>query len=56
MPENIYRNAMDGIAYKVAMQSIRKVMRDSEINDVAKLNIIMDIIHAFEKDLKEAKE
>lgn len=50
---DIYKVAMEGIQYRVAMQSIRKVMRDSGTNDVAKLNSIMCIIHSFEKDLKE---
>ena len=37
MAENLYRAAMVGIACKMALQSIRKVIRDSETNDVAKL-------------------
>ena len=52
-PKDIYKAAMANIGYRVAMQSIRKVMRDSGTNDVAKLNSIMCIIHSFEKDLKE---
>lgn len=50
--EDLYRAAMEGIAGKIALQSIRKILRDSKINDVAKLNIIMSIVHDYEKDMK----
>ena len=55
MAENLYRNAMEGIASKMALQSIRKVIRDGEINDVAKLNIIMSIVHDYEDDKEQAE-
>lgn len=55
MAENLYRNAMDGIASKMALQSIRKVIRDSGTNDVAKLNIIMSIVHDYEDDKERAE-
>ena len=53
---NPYREEMKNIGYKVAMQSIRKVVRDPKTNDVAKLNIIMSIVHDFEEDLEAAEE
>jgi len=52
---NIYRTEMKGIASKIAMQSIRKVIRDPKINDVAKLNIIMAIVHDYEEDQEAAE-
>ena len=55
MAENLYREAMEGIACKMALQSIRKVIRDSETNDVAKLNIIMSIVHDYEDDKERAE-
>ena len=55
LTENPYRTEMKNIGYKVAMQSIRKVVRDPKTNDVAKLNIIMSIIHDFEEDLEETE-
>ena len=51
--EDLYRTAMDGIGLKVAMQSIRKVMRDSSLDDEKKLGRIVTIIHSFEHDIKE---
>jgi len=53
--ENPYRAEMKNIGYRVAMQSIRKVVRDPKTNDVAKLNIIMAIVHDFEEDLEAAE-
>ena len=55
MAENLYRAAMEGIACKMALQSIRKVIRDSGTNDVAKLNIIMSIVHDYEDDKERAE-
>ena len=52
---NPYRAEMKNIRYKMALQGIRKVIRDSEINDIAKLNIIMSIVHDFEEDQEEAE-
>lgn len=52
---NPYRTEMKNIGYKVAMQSIRKVVRDPKTNDIAKLNIIMAIVHDFEEDLEAAE-
>jgi len=53
---NPYREEMKNIGYKVAMQSIRKVVRDQNCNDIAKLNIIMTIVHDFEEDLEAMEE
>ena len=55
MAENLYRAAMKDIASKMALQSIRKVIRDGNINDVAKLNIIMSIVHDYEDDKERAE-
>ena len=53
--ETPYRAEMKNIGYNVAMQSIRKIVRDPKTNDVAKLNIIMSIVHEFEEDLEAAE-
>ena len=53
--ETPYRAEMKNIGYKVAMQSIRKIVRDPSANDIAKLNIIMAIVHEFEDDLEAAE-
>ena len=55
MAENLYRAAMKDIASKMALQSIRKVIRDGNINDVAKLNIIMSIVHDYDDDKEQAE-
>lgn len=54
--ENPYRNAMSGIQEKMALQSIRKVIRDGNINDTAKLNIIISIVNDFREDKEQAEE
>ena len=54
--EDLYLTAMEGIGYKVAMQCIRKIMRESSLNDQRKLELITNTIHAHERTLdKEAK-
>ena len=54
--EDLYLTAMEGISFKVAMQCIRKIMRDNSIDDGRKLELISNTIHAHEKTLdKEAK-
>ena len=55
MAENLYRAAMKDIASKMDLQSIRKVIRDGNINDVAKLNIIMSIVHDYDDDKEQAE-
>lgn len=47
-----YVQAMNGIEEKIAIQSIRKVLRDKELNDIEKLTEIVDIVHSFEGDKK----
>lgn len=49
MVEDLYRNAMDGIAQKVAMQEIRKVIRGKKPEGV-KLELIVAIVHSYEED------
>ena len=49
--EDLYKTAMDGISYKVAMQCIRKIMRDNTLNDSRKLELITNTIHSHEKAL-----
>lgn len=54
--EDLYKTAMDGISYKVAMQCIRKIMRDNSIDDSRKLELISNTIHNHERTMsKEAK-
>ena len=54
--EDLYLTAMEGISYKVAMQCIRKLMRDNKLSDEQKLEGISKIIHTHEKNLdKEDK-
>ena len=48
---DLYRTAMEGIGCKVALQSIRKVLRDNKASEQAKLNEIVRIIHSFEHDM-----
>ena len=51
MIEDLYRNAMDGIRQKVAMQEIRKVIRGNKPEGV-KLELIVGIIHSYEDDVE----
>lgn len=53
--EDLYKTAMDGISYKVAMQCIRKIMRDNSIDDNRKLELISNTIHNHERTMKEEK-
>ena len=53
--ENLYKTAMDGIAFKVAMQSIRKILRNNKMNDEQKLGQIVAVVHSFEKDLEKGE-
>ena len=53
--EDLYRTAMEGISMKVAMQCIRKVMRDNKMDDTQKLAYITGVIKAHEDTItKEA--
>ncbi len=49
--EDLYRKAMDGIAFKVAMQAIRKILRDNKSDDADKLGKIIIVVHSFERDM-----
>ena len=49
--EDLYRTAMNGIGCKVALQSIRKVIRDNTLSEEEKLGRIRTVIHSFEKDI-----
>lgn len=48
--EDLYRSAMDGIAIKVAMQAIRKILRFGNEDDAKKLEQIVTVVHSYEKD------
>jgi len=50
--ETLYRTSMAGIGFKVAMQTIRKIMRDNKVDDNEKLRLITNIVHMHEKDLE----
>ena len=50
--EDLYRAAMDGIGMKIALQAIRKTLRDNEIPEGEKLERIVTIVHSFEQDKK----
>lgn len=50
--EDLYRAAMDGIGMKIALQAIRKTLRDSDIPEDEKLGRIVTIVHSFERDMK----
>ena len=52
MVEDLYRNAMDGIAQKVALQEIRKVIRGNKPEGV-KLELIVGIVHGYEEDMEQ---
>ena len=54
--EDIYKTAMDGIYFKVAMQSIRKIIRKNDYPEEIKLKLICSVVHSYEKDLEERKE
>jgi len=47
---NPYELAMANIGGEVALREIRKVIRDSKIFDSNKLDLIIEIVHAYEKD------
>ena len=53
--EDLYRAGMAGIGTKVAMQVIRRIVRDHTLDDSQKLEAIVTVIHSFEKDTKEGK-
>ena len=54
--EDLYKEAMNGIGCKVALQAIRKVIRDSNTKDEDKLGQIITVIHSFEQDMGQKEE
>ena len=50
--KDLYREAMDGIGCKVALQAIRKVIRDNKTSEELKLGQIIMVVHSFEKDME----
>lgn len=51
---DLYMEGMAGIKTKVAMQVIRRIVRDRTLDDEEKLAAIVTVIHSFESD-KEGK-
>ncbi len=51
---DLYMEGMAGIKTKVAMQVIRRIVRDRTLDDEEKLGAIVTVIHSFESD-KEGK-
>lgn len=51
---DLYQEGMSGIKTKVAMQVIRRIVRDRLLDDEEKLAAIVTVIHSFEND-KEGK-
>lgn len=50
---DLYMEGMAGIKTKVAMQVIRRIVRDRLLDDEEKLAAIVTVIHSFERDLNE---
>ena len=48
--EDLYKAEMAGIKTKVAMQVIRRLVRDNKMMDSEKLEAIRTVIHSFEND------
>ena len=51
---DLFREAMDGIGQKIAIQEIRKVIRGKDPEKV-KLEKICGIVHSYEDDAEEAE-
>ena len=47
-----FAQAMVGIEEKIAIQAIRKILRDKELDDVEKLTEIVTVVHSFEGEKK----
>lgn len=54
--EDLYQTAMDGIGCKVALQAIRKIVRDNKITEKDKLGQIITVVHSFERDMERKGE
>ena len=50
--EDLFRAEMAGIKTKVAMQVIRRLVRDNKLDDEEKLAAIQTVIHSFESEKK----
>ena len=58
MTENtndLYSTAMRNIGRRMALQQIRKVIKDSELPDHEKLNLVCQIVHSYENDIKKGE-
>ena len=53
---NLFRAEMADIGTKVAMQVIRKIVRDSDMEDYQKLQAIQTVIHSYEEDIEKKGE
>lgn len=51
--EDLYKTAMDGISFKVALQAIRKIVRDNKTPEKDKLGQIITVVHSFERDMEK---
>lgn len=54
--ENPFLASMQGIGEKIALQEIRKVVRDGNTNDTRKLFLIRAIVHSFEESQQKGEE
>ena len=48
----LYKKELDGIATKVAMQTIRKILRDNKTNDQEKLDQVITVVNSYLNDAK----
>lgn len=53
---NLFRAGMADIGTKVAMQVIRKIVRDSDMEDYQKLREIQTVVHSYEEDIEKKGE
>ena len=53
--EDLFKAEMVGIKTKVAMQVIRRIVRDNKMLDEEKLEAIQTVIHSFENDGKKGE-
>ena len=53
--EDLYKAEMADIRTKVAMQVIRRIVRDTKLLDEEKLEAIQTVIHSFENDGKKGE-
>ena len=53
---DLFRAEMADIGTKVAMQVIRRIVRDNHLEDYQKLQAIQTVIHSFEEDIEKKGE